>query len=419
MKILISGASVAGPVLAYWLRRHGFHPTLVERAPGPRKTGGHSVDLFRPALDIIERMGVLEAVQGKSTGTDVMALLSEADPRGVEIDLKRFMAAFSDRHLEIMREDLSEILHATTAGVECSFGDSITELRERSDGVDVTFERGPARSFDLVIGADGLHSNVRRLVFGPEERFTRYAGAYLAVLTLPDYLGLSDRLLFYRTPGRAVGLYSARHLADARAVFLWQSEHPLPVHHRDSAGQKEIVRRTFGDVGWEVPRLLAELERAPAFYFDSISQLCMPSWSRGRFSLVGDAGYCPGPAIGGSTSLAVVGAYVLAGELAAAGGDYARGFRACEARLQDYVLASRNFALHTARQLLPQSHRAIWLQTRALQLLNVLPASWARGVVDLGRRRTRLHDTVVVREYANAAATPESHSRWPLATGRA
>ena len=405
MKILISGASVAGPVLAYWLRRHGFHPTLVERAPGPRKTGGHSVDLFRPALDIIERMGLLATVQSMSTGTDALVLLTEANQRGVEIDLKRFMAAFSDRHLEIMREDLSEILHGATTGIECIFGDSISALRERSDRVDVSFERSQARSFDLVIGADGLHSNVRRLVFGPEERFTRFAGAYLAVLTLPNYLGLSERTLLYRAPGRAVGLYSTRHLPDARAVFLWRRDEPLSVHHRDTAGQKQIVRETFDDIGWEVPRLLSELEHAPAFYFDSISQLCMPRWSRGRFSLVGDAGYCPGPAIGGSTSLAVVGAYVLAGELAAAGRDYSKAFRACEDRLEDYVLASRKFALHTARQLLPRSARSMWLQTRVLRLMNALPAPWARAIVDLGRRRTRLHDTVVVQKYA-VLATP-------------
>src|SRR6185436_4682979 len=157
MRILISGASVAGPVLAYWLRQYGFRPTLVERAPGARKTGGHAVDLFRPAIEIVERMGVLPAILGKRTGTDFLTLLSEKDPTGARIDLARLHTAFSDRHVEIMREDLSEILNDATAGVEAIFGDSITGLQERPHGIEVTFERAAAREFDLVIGADGLH----------------------------------------------------------------------------------------------------------------------------------------------------------------------------------------------------------------------------------------------------------------------
>jgi len=403
MRILISGASVAGPVLAYWLRRHGFTPTLVERAPGPRKTGGHAVDLFRPAIEIVERMGVLPAILGKTTASDVLTLLSDADPAGVEIELKRFMAAFSDRHLEIMREDLSEILHDASFGIEAIFGDSITALKQREDAVEVSFEHAPAREFELVIGADGLHSNVRRLVFGPEEQFTEYVGAYLAVVTMPNYLGLSDRTLLYRTPGRMIGLYAAPHSGDARAVFLWNSERPLGVHHRDIPGQKQVLRTTFGDLGWEVPRVLAELDHTPAFYFDSVSQLKLQSWSRGRISLVGDAGYCPGPAIGGSTSLAVVGAYVLAGELAAARGDHSRAFAVCEASLLPYVLASRRFALHTARQLIARGRGELWLQARALRLLSVMPARWGRAIVDLGRQRTRLHDTMLVRDYTSEA----------------
>jgi 2-polyprenyl-6-methoxyphenol hydroxylase-like FAD-dependent oxidoreductase len=413
MRILISGASVAGPVLAYWLRQYGFRPTLVERAPGARKTGGHAVDLFRPAIEIVERMGVLPAILNKRTGTDCMTLLSERDTAGVQIDLARLHTAFSDRHVEIMREDLSEILNDATAGVEAIFGDSITALCERPDGVEVAFERSPAREFDLVIGADGLHSNVRRLVFGPEQQFTRYAGAYLAVATVPNYRQLREDVLLYRTPGRMIGLYSAEHLSDARALFMWRSERELGIHHRDIAGQKQALRTAFGDLGWELPRLLAELDHTPAFYFDSISQLHMPTWSRGRVSLVGDAGYCPGPAIGGSTSLAVVGAYVLAGELAAAPGDFSQAFRSCETQLREYVLGSRSFALHTARQLIPGSRRAIWLQARALRLFSLMPARWARAVIDLGRKRTRLHDTMLVRDYASKPGPVASDSSLP------
>jgi 2-polyprenyl-6-methoxyphenol hydroxylase-like FAD-dependent oxidoreductase len=400
MKILISGASVAGPVLAYWLRRHGFTPTVVERSPTPRKTGGHAVDLFRPAMAIAERMGVLPAVLARGTGTDRMTLLRAGQTRGVEVDVARLMAAFSDRHVEIMRDDLSEIFLGATGDVEYVYGDSIAAIAEDARGVDVTFERGAARRFDLVIGADGLHSNVRRLVFGEERRFASHIGAYLAVVTLPNYLGLQNHAVMFGAPGRMAGLYSARHMDDARAVFLWRSP-PIEVHHRDAARQKQLVREAFAGTGWaELPRVMAELERTPAFYFDAITQLRMDSWSRGRVSLVGDAGYSPGPAVGGSTSLAVVGAYVLAGELAAAGGDHVRAFAATERAMIDYVRRSRVFAVGAARHLIPGGRLELWAQARIMWLLSHMPTRLARAVTNLSRKGVRLHDEFVVQDYA-------------------
>jgi 2-polyprenyl-6-methoxyphenol hydroxylase-like FAD-dependent oxidoreductase len=403
MQVLISGASVAGPALAYWLRRRGFTPTVVERAPALRKAGGHAVDLFRPAMEIVERMGLGDAVQARSTGTDRMTLLREGTPRGVEVDLERLMAAISDRHLEIMRDDLGEILHrATCDDVEYLFGDSIASLTEDADGVDVTFDRGAPRRFDLVIGADGLHSNVRRLVFGDERQLSTYIGAYLSVVTLPNYLGLANQLMTYGAPGRLAGLYSGRHMDDARAVFLWRRPTPLDVHHRDVARQKQLLREAFAGLGWEVPRILEELDRTPAFYFDSITQVRMDSWSRGRVSLVGDAGYSPGPAVGGSTSLAVVGAYTLASELAAAGGDHRRGFAAYERALIDYVKRSRLFALRTVRHLIPNSRFELWAQARMMWLLSHAPARLARAVTNLSGQGMRIHDAVVIADGGEA-----------------
>lgn len=400
MKILISGASVAGPVLAYWLRRHGFTPTVVERAPALRKTGGHAVDLFRPAMQVVERMGVLGQVEARDSGTERMTW-SRPGARPLEVDVVRLMSAFSDRHLEIMREDLAEVFHGATRDVEYVFGDSITAISEDASGVDVSFERAAPRRFDLVIGADGLHSNVRRLVFGEEREFSAHIGAYLAVVSVPNYRDLSDHALIYSEVGRLAGLYSARRMEDARAVFLWRSP-PLDVHHRDVARQKHLLREAFAGVGWEVPRIMAELDRAPSFYFDAITQLRMDSWSRGRVSLVGDAGYSPGPAVGGSTSLAVVGAYVLAGELAAADGDHVRGFAAYERELGDYVRRSRQFALRAARHLVPDSRLGLWAQTGVLRLLTGLPTRLARVITSLDRNSVRLHDTVVLKDYARA-----------------
>lgn len=407
MQVLISGASIAGPVLAYWLRRHGFTPTVVERAPGLRKTGGHAVDLFRPAMEVVERMGVLAQVTERRTGTERMTWTMEGRERPLEVDVGRLMRAFSDRHVEIMRDDLSEVfVDEATRGIEYVYGDSIAGMDEDADGVTVRFEHAKARRFDLVIGADGLHSNVRRLVFGEERRYSEYIGAHLAVVSVPNYRELGDEALVYGDVGRLAGLYSARHLGDARAVFLWRSP-PLEVHHRDVARQKELLRAAFAGVGWEVPRIFAELERTPAFYFDAITQLRMETWSRGRVSLVGDAGYSPGPAVGGSTSLAVVGAYVLAGELAAAGGDHVRGFANYEAAMIDYVRRSRAFALRAARHLVPNSRFALWAQSSVLWLLSHAPSRVARAITGLGRDGVRIHDTFALKDYGGVSPARE------------
>ncbi|MEU6720070.1 FAD-dependent monooxygenase [Nonomuraea sp. NPDC046802] len=397
MRILISGASVAGPALAYWLTRYGCAVTVVERAPALRKTGGHAIDLFRPAMDIVERMGVLEPILARKTGTEHLSMYREGHGEPVELELSRVVTAMSDRHVEIMRDDLSEIFYdATRHDVDYVFGDSITSI---SDEGEVTFERGKPATFDLVIGADGLHSNVRRLVFGPEEHYTHWIGAYLAVASVPNYLGLDGRMEVVTGIGRLAGIYGAAHLPDARAVFLFRTERELDYHHRDVTRQKELLKEHFDGLGRQVPRLMAELEHTPAFYFDSITQLRLDSWSRGRVTLVGDAGYCPGPAVGGSTSLAVVGAYVLAGELAAHGGDHTRAFPAYEAEMGDYVRRSRTFAVNAAKSLVPGTRFDLWALTQGVRLVSRLPAGLTRAAAKLGSKGVRLHDSITPKDY--------------------
>ncbi|MFJ6722431.1 FAD-dependent oxidoreductase [Streptomyces sp. NPDC091259] len=220
MRILVSGAGVAGPVVAYWLTRHGFRVTVVERAAAARRTGGHAVDLFRPAMDISEKMGVLRRVEERATGTDRMTVFQEGVRRPVRVDLSRIFGAASDRHVEVMRDELSGIYRdAARDDVEYLFGDSITAISP--DG-QVRFENAAPRRFDLVVGAAGLHSNVRRLVFGAESRFSAFTGAYFGVLTLPNVLGLDGELLMHVGVGRTAGIYGARHLGEARALFLFR-----------------------------------------------------------------------------------------------------------------------------------------------------------------------------------------------------
>jgi 2-polyprenyl-6-methoxyphenol hydroxylase-like FAD-dependent oxidoreductase len=397
MRALISGASIAGPVLAYWLTRHGFDATIVERAPTLRKAGGHAVDLFRPSMEISAKMGVLPQIEALATGTDTLMMYREGARRPARIDLTKLVSAASDRHVEIMRDDLSKIYYdAGRDDVEYMFGDSITAISP--DG-EVTFEHAAPRRFDVVVGADGLHSNVRRLVFGDEAGLTRFIGGYLAVASVPKVLAQHGEMVTHVGAGRLAGIYSAQHLEDARALFMFRSKQELQYHYRDAVRQKELLRGAFAGMHPQVDGWLAEIDQTPAFYFDSISQLQLDTWSRGRITLVGDAGYCPGPAVGGSTSLAVLGAYVLAGELAQAGGDHVRAFASYEREMAETVRRSRAFARGAAKTVIPGSAAAVWAVTRSLQLVSLLPASLTRTVAKMNTKGVRMHDSMAVRDY--------------------
>lgn len=384
-QVLISGASVAGPVLAYWLREFGFQPTVVERTPQLRAGGGgHAVDLFGPVLDVMEWMGVRDQVERARTTTEVMVLVRPGRSP-VEVPMEMLSEGVSERHLEIMRGDLAEILYETTRDkVEYVFGDSVTTLTDEDDRVAVTFEHAAPRSFDLVVGADGLHSTTRRLTFGPEDAFSRFLGGYLAVFTMPNHLHLEHRMVGLSVPGRMAALYPVGDGTQARAGFFWRTSDVHDYDRHDLEAQRRLLREVYGDLGWEVPRLLAALDRADDLYLDSITQIVMPTWTRGRVALAGDAGYCPGPAVGGGTSLAVIGAYLLASELAKAGGDHTRGFAAYQRALEPVVAHSRKIGPAAMDLVIPKSRRQIWLLAQAMRLLPRLPAPLRRRIAAAG-----------------------------------
>ncbi|MDT8912313.1 FAD-dependent monooxygenase [Amycolatopsis sp. PS_44_ISF1] len=404
MRILISGASIAGPVLAYWLCRYGFDVTVVERSPELRKAGGHAVDLYRPAVDITERMGVLPEVEAVAIDSKKLTLHREGAHRPARADLTKIFQASSDRDVEVMRDDLSKIYYdAGREHAEYLFDDSITGISP--DG-DVTFSRAAPRRFDVVVGADGLHSNVRRLVFGDEGGSTRFMGAYLAILSLPKDLGPgSGETVAHFGPGRTAACYTARNLADARAIFLFRRDHQPDLDHRDIPRQKQLVREAYAGMHPQVDRWLATLDDPNAFYFDSISQLDLEPWSRGRVTLVGDAGYCPGPAVGGGTSLAVLGAYVLAGELASAGGDHVRAFDAYEKEMKDVVRKSRAFAQSDLRTIIPATSFGVRAFVYGARLVSAMPAGVAKVMAKLNSGGAGTYESVRIRDYAG---TPPS-----------
>lgn len=392
MRVLVSGASIAGPVLAYWLTKYGFDVTVVERAPQLRKTGGHAIDLFRPAMEISEKMGVLPHIEELATGTTQLTLHREGARTPARIDLTKVLGAVSDRHVEIMRDDLSEVYYnAGRDGVEYLFGDSISAISP--DG-DVTFDQAGTRHYDVIVGADGLHSHVRQLVFGPDAGHTRFLGGHLAVLSVPKSFAREGESEGHLGTGRIAMIYTAAPLQDARAVFVFRTQDELRYHHRDVPRQKELLRDAFSGMHPQVDRWLDRLGGEAPFYFDSITQLQLDTWSRGRVTLVGDAGYCPGPGVGGSTSLAVLGAYILAGELAQADGDYPRAFASYQRLMADPVRHSRAFARTAAKSIVPGSAAGVWALTLGAQLISALPAGLSRAVAKLNSKGVRLYDTM-------------------------
>lgn len=391
MKVLISGASIAGPVLAYWLCRNGFDVTVVERAPALRKTGGHAVDLFRPAMEISERMGVLSCIESRATGTTALTVNRPPSKRWTHIDYVKLIATMSDRHVEIMRDDLSQTYYdAVRDDAEFRFGDQITSI---TDAGEVTFENGAPARYDLVIGADGLHSGVRQLTFGDHAREV-FLGGYLAVVSVPKMLAPKGEMSGYLAPRKIAMVYSADHLEDARAVFMFRTDQPLDYHHRDTAAQQRHLRTAFEGVSPEVDHWLRELDTTPAFYFDAITQLEMSTWSRRRVTLVGDAGYCPGPGVGGSTSLAVYGAYVLAHALTAARGDHPAAFAAYERTMAAPVAGSRAMARVNAKTLVPGTDWGARALIAAGRTVSVLPRGLTQRLARLNSNGVRLYDTM-------------------------
>lgn len=296
-----------------------------------------------------------------------------------------------------MRDDLSEIyFDAGRANVDYLFGDHITTI---SDDGDVTFAHAARRRFDIVVGADGLHSGVRQLAFGDDAANTRFLGGYLSVLSVPKSLARDGKSTGYVDVGRLAMIYTANHLEDARAVFLFRPKLPLHHHHRDTAAQRAALRGVFDGMSTEVDTWLRQLDGDAAFYFDSITQLELTSWSRGRVTLVGDAGYCPGPAVGGSTSLSVLGAYVLAGELERAGGDYRAALRAYEETMLEPVLRSRAFARGAAKNLIPTTRLGVRTLVLAAQLISALPTGLTRSLAKFNDKGIGLYDSMRVPDY--------------------
>lgn len=364
--VLISGAGVAGPALAYWLNKYGYKVTIVERAPTIRD-GGYAVDFRGNAIEVLRRMGILDEVEKSQTRTGAVSFVNANGKR-----LADMPPIFLSGELEILRGDLGKILYDLTKdSAEYIFDDSITDIQEMEDGVKVAFKNGKPRTFDLVVGADGTHSVVRSLVFGDESQYIKHLGYCVSIFTTENYLDLDHTGLYYSTPGKLSAVYSARNNTEGKVSFYFAAPEIINAGH-DITEQKKIVTNKFANEGWEVPKLLKAMQTSKDFYFDTIDQIRMPRWSKGRVVLLGDAGYCASPLSGTGTGLAIVGAYILAGELPRADGDFTTAFTSYEQKMRPYVKKAQALPDLLGPLAIPKSRLVISLGVGLLRTISAL-----------------------------------------------
>ncbi|AXL91498.1 FAD-dependent oxidoreductase [Streptomyces sp. CB09001] len=374
--VLISGASIAGPALAFWLNRHGYEVTVVEKA-GTLRSGGYPIDVRGTALDVVERMGILPQLRDAHIDLRRITFLDGDGDEVTSLHPHAVTGGVTGRDLEIRRGDLTDALYtAVRDDVEFLFNDSIDTLDQSGHGVDVTFHGGGSRRFDMVFGADGMHSRTREMLFGPEEQFHRHLGYCFAVFTMPNTLGLSHETVMWNTPGRAAAVYAVGDDEEVHAFLNFAQPDPPYEAFGNPKAQRALLADVFADAGWEVPGILGALHDADDVFFDAVGQIRMPRWTEGRVALLGDAAYAPSFLTGQGTSLALAGAYMLAGSLADR--DHAEGFAAYEQATRDFVTLNQDLVGEGGATLFPTTAQALEQRNARLRDLSAMPAPQPR-----------------------------------------
>lgn len=365
-RILISGGGIAGFTLAYWLKERGYAPTIIEKHPHLRE-GGYKVDVRGTALEVAKRMGVhrdlLDASVNLKSSKLVTASLKTFEFEG------DILGHCSEEDIEVNRWDLVQILAKAAGDIEIIYGDSITKIDDR-----VHFEKGEPREFDLVIGADGIHSNVRRLVFGEDSPFLKKLGIQFCVFPIPNFFELDHSEIVYFDRGKFIAAYAADHHSYACLAFRSDEEKLT----------REAFQQPFQEMGWEVPRLLSQMEKCEDCYCSSIAQVRMPKWSKGSVALIGDAAHA---ASGMGTSLAMVGAYVLAREIEDSKGDIPLAFKRYEVAIRAYVEEAQELA-ESNHQLLAEDASSFRM-TLQLYLMKLLPSKFIQYITQKGRQKMK------------------------------
>jgi 2-polyprenyl-6-methoxyphenol hydroxylase-like FAD-dependent oxidoreductase len=383
--VLISGIGIAGPTLAYWLSLYGFKTTLVEIAPRLR-TGGYVIDFWGRGFDVAEKMGLLPAIKQAGYNIKELRFVGANGKRVGGFNVDVFRSATKGRFVSILRGELARIIYQKIEGrCETIFGDSIMKIEQNEGGVRVAFERTCPRNFDIVIGADGLHSLVRKLVFGNQDCFEEYFGYMAAAFAVNGYRPRDeDVYISYSLPGKQVARFAMR---DDRTMFLFvfAEEQGRCIEAQDTDTQKDILRGTFADAGWECPKILAAMESCDVLYFDRVSQIWMDRWSQGRVGLVGDAAFCPSLVAGQGAALAMIAAYVLAAELSMTPSRPQEAFQGYERRLHHFVVGKQKAAARLADSFAPKTRVRLFLRnqvTKAFKLPFVAELAMGQSLVD-------------------------------------
>ena len=380
MRVAINGAGVAGPTLAWWLLEHGHEPFLVEQAPGLRH-GGYVIDFWGLGYDIAERMGLVPRLRELGYQVEEIRFVDEKGQRAGGFDADVFGRMTGGRFTSLRRSDLAAtIFKAVDGRVETLFGNTVTDIEDLGDRLRLDLEHGAPREVDLLIGADGLHSRIRELVFGPEADVEHFLDYHVAAFELEGYRP-RDELVYvsHAAPGRQVSRFSMR---DDRTLllFVFHDDYFAGSAPASDAERRAVLRASFGDVGWECPRILDGMEEAGEIYFDRVSQIRMDRWTSGRVALIGDAAACVSLLAGEGTGLAMAEAYVLAGELARSEGDHASAFRRYENRLRPFLARKQKSAEAFAASFAPRTGMGIRFRNLVTRLLRIGPvADWFIG----------------------------------------
>ncbi len=359
MRVVINGLGIAGPTLAYWLRKSGHEILLVETAPQLR-TGGYAVDFWGVGYDIAEKMGLIPTIRERGYQVQEVRFVDRRGRRRGGFPVDVFRRLTNGRYTTLSRSDLAATLYGALDGaVETIFGDSVKQLEENERCIRVHFEHAPPRDVDLVVGADGLHSRVRDIAFGPEAQFEHSLDYHVAAFEITGYRP-RDELVYvsHAAPGRQISRFTLR---DNKTLFLFvfRDDCMMAGNVPTAADPKTVLKKVFANVGWESAAALEAMEQIDNIYFDCVAQIRMDRWTRGRTALVGDAAACVSLLAGEGTGLAMAEAYVLAGELSQCGSDYRTAFARYEERLMPFLNHKQKTASKFASAFAPKTSLGI------------------------------------------------------------
>jgi 2-polyprenyl-6-methoxyphenol hydroxylase-like FAD-dependent oxidoreductase len=361
---LVSGASFAGLSTAYWMSRSGYKVTVVEIG-NALKMGGTPVDLRGNTVDIVRRMGILDQIKSQRLTMESWDFKNAGDVTEGTMVIRKEGEPLPDDEFEIERNTLLNMLFDTVKNeVEFIFNDSITALNETTDDIEVTFKNGPARSFDLIFGCDGIHSAVRRIWFGHESEYNHFLGQYFSITIVNKLLIRQNTSQMYNVPDKAVMLNAYNQKTDI--ILCFRSDEEIPYDYRNEEQQRQIILDQFTGESWRTAELLEEVKKSKTFYFDKLCQIRMPSWTKGRVALVGDAGYCPSPAAGMGGSLAIDGAAALADAFQKNGGNYQLAFSDYNKDFRPFIEKVQAEAVRVGLEsLVPRTEEAIRKRNRS------------------------------------------------------